>query len=71
MMTIIVILALAIGLPFLFGWVKAQKEGKIEIVEVTPPVKKTPAKKKTVAKKAPAKVTVKKATAKKTTKKSK
>ena len=44
MMTVIVILALVIGLPFLFGWVKAQKEGKIEIVEVKE-VKKTPAKK--------------------------
>lgn len=68
MMTVIVILALAIGLPFLFGWVKAQKEGKIEIVEVKEvkktPVKKTPAKKtvapKKVTKKTPAKKTAKK-----------
>ena len=70
MMTLIVILALAIGLPFLFGWVKAQKEGKIEIVEVKEvkktPVKKAPAKKATAPKK-----TVKKAPAKKTAKKTK
>ena len=68
MMTVIVILALVIGLPFLFGWVKAQKEGKIEIVEVKEvkktPVKKAPAKKATAPKK-----TVKKAPAKKTAKK--
>ena len=70
MMTVIVILALAIGLPFLFGWVKAQKEGKIEVVEVKE-VKKTPAK-KTPAKKATSpKAVVKKAIAKKTAKKTK
>ena len=70
MMTVIVILALAIGLPMFFGWVKAQKEGKIEIVEVKEvkktPVKKAPAKKATAPKK-----TVKKAPAKKTAKKTK
>lgn len=67
MMTVIVILALAIGLPLLFGWVKAQKEGEIEIVEVKKtPVKKTPAKKTTAPKK-----TVKKTPAKKTAKKTK
>ena len=70
MMTIIVILALAIGLPFLFGWVKAQKEGKIEIVEVKE-VKKTPAKKAPAKKAAAPKATVKKAPAKKATKKKK
>lgn len=70
MMTVIVILALAIGLPFLFGWVKAQKEGKIEIVEVKE-VKKTPAKKAPAKKATAPKKTVKKAPAKKTTKKTK
>ena len=67
MMTVIVILALAIGLPFLFGWVKAQKEGTIEVKEVKKtPVKKAPVKKTTATKKA-----VKKAPAKKTAKKTK
>lgn len=70
MMTIIVILALAIGLPFLFGWVKAQKEGKIEIVEVKE-VKKTPAKKAPAKKTAAPKKVAKKAPAKKTAKKTK
>lgn len=70
MMTFIVILVVVLGLPFLFGWVKAQKEGKIEIVEVKE-VKKAPSK-KTATKKATApKATAKKATAKKTTKKTK
>lgn len=70
MMTVIVILALVLGLPFLFGWVKAQKEGKIEIVEVKE-VKKTPAKKTATKKAAAPKATVKKAPAKKATKKKK
>ena len=70
MMTVIVILALVIGLPFLFGWVKAQREGKIEIVEVKE-VKKTPAKKTTTKKTAAPKKVAKKAPAKKTAKKTK
>ena len=70
MMTVIVILALAIGLPFLFGWVKAQREGKNEIVEVKE-VTKNPEKKTTTKKTAAPKKVAKKAPAKKTAKKTK